>query len=160
MFNPQQLLFSGFAILCITPWITAPLSLTLGMTTALTIENPFPQTSKQVARLLLQVCVITLGFGMDLAVVLKAGQTGVLLAVFTIGITLLLGQWLGRALKIPKKASVLISVRTAICGDLRSLPSVLSSEPQNRKSRSRWEQSFYLMRLHCIFSRYWVMCCI
>ncbi len=115
-FNLQQLLFSSFASLCLTPWITASFSLMLGMTTALTIKNPFPQTSKHLARLLLQVCVVMLGFGMDLKIVLKAGQKGVLFAVFTIGITLLLGQWLGRRLKISQKASVLISVGTAICG--------------------------------------------
>lgn len=131
-FNLQQLLFSGFASLCLTPWITAPLALMLGMTTALTIENPFPQTSKWIARSLLQVCVVMLGFGMDLTIVLKAGQTGVLFAVFTIGTTLLLGQGLGRRLKIPKKASILISVGTAICGGsaIAAVSSVIGAAEQ------------------------------
>lgn len=115
-FNLQQLLFTGFAVLSIAPWISAPVALIFGMATALTIENPFPQTSRQMARLLLKVCVVMLGFGMDLAIVLKAGQTGVVFAAFTIGATLLLGKWLGQALKIPQKASVLIAVGTAICG--------------------------------------------
>lgn len=102
------------------------------MITALTIENPFPQISKQVAQLLLKVCVVMLGFGMDLAIVLKAGQTGVLFAMFTIGTTLLLGQWLGRGLKIPKKASILISVGTAICGGsaIAAVSSVIGAAEQ------------------------------
>jgi uncharacterized integral membrane protein (TIGR00698 family) len=114
--NLQQVLFSCIAGFSLTNWITPPLSLTLGMAVALTIQNPFPRISRQVARQLLQVCVVMLGFGMDLAIVLKAGRNGALFAVLTIGITLLLGHWLGKRLKIPAKASVLISVGTAICG--------------------------------------------
>ncbi|MGB3795155.1 MAG: putative sulfate exporter family transporter [Alteraurantiacibacter sp.] len=82
----------------------------------MTIQNPFPQISRWIARQLLQFCVVLLGFGMDLAIVLRAGKTGALFAAISIGTTLILGYWFGKWLKIPVKASVLISAGTAICG--------------------------------------------
>ncbi len=115
-FTLQQVLFLSMAGCSLTPWVSPPIALTLGMGLALTIQNPFPRTSRWISRQLLQLCVILLGFGMDLAIVLQAGQTGVLFAAVSIGTTLILGYWLGKWLKITVKASVLISVGTAICG--------------------------------------------
>lgn len=131
-FTPQQVLFLGMASSSLTTWISPPLALTLGMGVALTIQNPFQRTSSWMARLLLQVCVVLLGFGMDLAVVLQAGQKGALLAAIGIGMTLLLGQWLGKRLKIPVKTSVLISVGTAICGGsaIAAVASVIGAAEQ------------------------------
>jgi len=128
-FTPQQIIFLAIASCALTPWISPPLALTLGMGTALTIHNPFPHTSRSIANTLLQFCVILLGFGMDLAIVLQAGQKGALFAVFTIGVTFLLGRWLGKQFKIPAKASVLISAGTAICGGsaIAAVASVISA---------------------------------
>lgn len=115
-FTLQQVLFLSIASCSLTPWVSPPIALTLGMGLALTIQNPFLRTSRWIARQLLQICVILLGFGMDLAIVLQAGQTGALFAAISIGMTLILGYWFGKWLKIPAKASVLISAGTAICG--------------------------------------------
>ncbi|MBE9061397.1 putative sulfate exporter family transporter [cf. Phormidesmis sp. LEGE 11477] len=115
-FNLQQLIFLGLAFVCLTPLITAPLALTLGLAIALTVRNPFPQVSKQISRQVLKGCVVLLGFGMDLAIVLKVGRSSALFSILTIGMTLLLGQWLGTRLKISHKISILISSGTAICG--------------------------------------------
>jgi uncharacterized integral membrane protein (TIGR00698 family) len=112
----RRALFLGIAGVCLTNWLSPELSLTLGVATVLTIQNPFPQLSRQVARQLLKVCVVMLGFGLDLVTALHTGQTGLLFAVFTIGATLVLGRWLGKWLKISDRTSVLISVGTAICG--------------------------------------------
>ena len=131
-FTPQQALFLSIASFSLTTWISPPLALTLGMGVALTIQNPFQRTSSQMARLLLQVCVVLLGFGMDLAIVLQVGQKGALLAAIGIGMTLFLGQWLGKRLKIPVKTSVLISVGTAICGGsaIAAVASVIGAAEQ------------------------------
>ncbi len=131
-FTLQQVLFLSIASCSLTPWISPPLALTLGMGLALTIQNPFPRTSHWIARQLLKVCVILLGFGMNLAIVLKAGQAGALFAAISIGMTLLLGQWLGKWFKIPAKASVLISVGTAICGGsaIAAVASVIGAAEQ------------------------------
>jgi uncharacterized integral membrane protein (TIGR00698 family) len=83
---------------------------------ALTLENPFAQVSKHTAKFLLQACVVALGFGMNLAVVLAAGKSGMLFAAGSITGTLILGYFAGRFLKISAKTSALITSGTAICG--------------------------------------------
>ena len=107
------LLAAGF---CLTPWASPPLALMLGIVLALTHENPFHRISRPAAKQLLEASVVMLGFGMDLAVVLKAGSSGALFAIGSITATFVLGYFLGRWLKIPLKASALISAGTAICG--------------------------------------------
>ncbi|ARV62785.1 hypothetical protein BZZ01_00750 [Nostocales cyanobacterium HT-58-2] len=125
----RKLLFLCSAFLCLINWISSPLALTLGMILSLTVQNPFPRTSRYVAKYLLQGCVILLGFGMNLAVVLKAGESGALFAAVSIVATFFCGNILGQQLKIPVKASVLISAGTAICGGsaIAAVSSVISA---------------------------------
>jgi uncharacterized integral membrane protein (TIGR00698 family) len=68
------------------------------------------------ARFLLQVSVVGLGFGMNLQVILRTGKASFVYTFAGIVAALLLGQWLGRALGVQPKASYLISTGTAICG--------------------------------------------
>ena len=112
----RQFLFVSAAAFCLTPWASPPIALTLGAVLALTHENPFAHLGKRVSATLLQVCVVLLGFGMDLPVVLKAGASGAGFAALTIAATLALGWWLGKVLGILPKTSALISAGTAICG--------------------------------------------
>ena len=112
----RQALFVCAAAFCLTPWASPPVALTLGAALALTHENPFAHLGKKVSATLLQVCVVLLGFGMDLPVVLRAGASGAGFAAVTIAATLGLGWWLGRVLGILPKTSALISAGTAICG--------------------------------------------
>ncbi len=112
----RQTLFFCAAAFCLTPWASPPIALTLGAALALTQENPFARLGKALSGHLLQVCVVLLGFGMDLPVVLRAGANGAGFAALTIAATLGLGWWLGRALGILPKTSALISAGTAICG--------------------------------------------
>ena len=112
----RQAIFIVAAAFCLTPWASPPIALTLGAFLALTHENPFAHLGKRVSATLLQVCVVLLGFGMDLPVVLRAGASGAGFAAVTIAATLGLGWWLGRVLRILPKTSALISAGTAICG--------------------------------------------
>ena len=112
----RQTLFLCTAAFCLTPWASPPIALTLGAFLALTHENPFAHLGKALSGRLLQVCVVLLGFGMDLPVVLKAGANGAGFAALTIAATLALGWWLGKLLGIRPKTSALISAGTAICG--------------------------------------------
>ncbi len=112
----RQALFLTAAAFSLTPWASPATALALGMALALTHENPFHHIGKRAAKSLLQGCVILLGFGMNLAVVLKAGAHGAIFGAATIATTFLLGGWLGKRLKINPKTSVLISAGTAICG--------------------------------------------
>ncbi len=112
----RQALFIAAAAFCLSPWASPALALALGMGLALTLENPYHQASKHTAKILLQACVVALGFGMNLAVVLAAGKSGMLFAAGSITGTLVLGYFAGRLLKINVKTSALITSGTAICG--------------------------------------------
>ena len=112
----KPLLFAAALLFCLSPWSSPALALGLGLTLALTLGNPYPAGSKNAAKLLLPGCVVLLGFGMNLSVVLAAGQRGLLLAAGSIAVTLGLGYGLGRLLKISPHTSALVAVGTAICG--------------------------------------------
>lgn len=101
---------------CLVVWGSPPLSLAAGMLFGLAVGNPFAKWNHRATRWLLQVCVVMLGFGMNLMAVLRLGLDGSLFAASTIGTTLLLGWWLGRLLALGPKTSLLVSAGTAICG--------------------------------------------
>ena len=92
------------------------MALALGVLLALAMNVPGKAACRGLAKWLLQVCVVMLGFGMDLQMTLHAGAAGATFAAVSIGLTLLLGFSLGRRLKIRSGAAALISVGTAICG--------------------------------------------
>jgi uncharacterized integral membrane protein (TIGR00698 family) len=92
------------------------LALLAGLVLALLLNHPVGRWHQPVAKGLLQVCVVLLGFGVDLPVVLQLGLRGSLLAACTIAATLGLGWWLGRRLKLERKTTLLIASGTAICG--------------------------------------------
>ncbi len=106
--------FVALVLFCLTPWCSPPLALALGLVLALTIGHPF-RTSK-ITKLLLQISVVGLGFGMNLQKVIEAGRTGILFTIATIVGTLTLGYFIGRALGISAGTAHLISSGTAICG--------------------------------------------
>jgi uncharacterized integral membrane protein (TIGR00698 family) len=106
--------FVALLLFCLTPWCSPPVALALGLVLALTIGHPF--RTSQITRLLLQISVVGLGFGMNLGKVLEAGRAGVVFTVATIVGTLLLGYALGRAMRISRGTAHLISSGTAICG--------------------------------------------
>jgi uncharacterized integral membrane protein (TIGR00698 family) len=106
--------FVAIVLFCLTPWCSPPLALALGLVLALTIGHPF-RTSK-ITKLLLQISVVGLGFGMNLQKVIEAGRTGIVFTIATIVGTLTLGYLLGRALHISAGTAHLISSGTAICG--------------------------------------------
>ncbi len=97
-------------------WSSPPTALVAGILFALLIGHPFAHWNHHVTKWLLQICVVLLGFGMNLPAVLRLGLNGSLFAATTIGATLLLGWWVGRRLALDRKTTTLISVGTAICG--------------------------------------------
>jgi uncharacterized integral membrane protein (TIGR00698 family) len=103
-------------VVCLVLWASPPTALVAGILFALLIGHPFVHWNHNVTKWLLQICVVLLGFGMNLPVVLRLGLNGSVFAAATIGATLLLGFWLGRKLALDKKTATLISVGTAICG--------------------------------------------
>jgi uncharacterized integral membrane protein (TIGR00698 family) len=112
----QKIVFIILILVCLTPWVSPPIALALGLGLAFTIGNPFPTETNKTTKILLQVSVVLLGFGMNLGQVVKAGKSGVLFTIATIFGTLALGFVVGKLLKVKDKTSSLISSGTAICG--------------------------------------------
>ena len=112
----QKVVFYIFLFACLTPYVSPPIALGLGLFLALKIGNPFSRTTGKATRYLLQFSVVLLGFGMNLANVIKAGKDGIYFTVATIFGTLFFGFLLGKLLKVNGKISALISSGTAICG--------------------------------------------
>jgi uncharacterized integral membrane protein (TIGR00698 family) len=114
--TPTKVVFALGLGLCLLPWTPPWAALLLGVAIALSLGNPFPKESKNVSKVLLQVCVVLLGFSMDLNTVLKAGSEGILFALASISCVFLLGWFLQRALHLRPVAGLLVSTGTAICG--------------------------------------------
>lgn len=112
----HRLVFFLFIIICLTPFVSPPSALALGLILSFVFGNPFPAQTKKATPYLLRGSVVLLGFGMNLSAVVKAGKDGVLFTIATIFGTLALGWFLGKLLKINGKTSNLISGGTAICG--------------------------------------------
>ncbi|HSK72784.1 MAG TPA: putative sulfate exporter family transporter [Pyrinomonadaceae bacterium] len=112
----QKIVFYLFLFLCLTPFVSPPIALALGLLAAFTVGNPFPKQTSKTTKLLLQISVVGLGFGMNLTDVYKAGKEGILFTVATILGTLALGFFIGKFLEVKEKTSHLVSTGTAICG--------------------------------------------
>jgi len=104
------------AFLCLTPFITAPIALFLGLVFALTLGSPFPRFNKKASKYLLQISVVGLGFGMNLLDSFKAGSDGMLFTLFSVVSVMFIGIMVGKWLHIGKVPSYLIASGTAICG--------------------------------------------
>src|ERR1700680_3316010 len=103
-------------ILCLSGWISPPVALTLGIIFGLSVRHPYPQLSRSAARILLQVSVVALGFGMNLHEVVRAGRSGFIYTALGISFSLIAGLAIGKFLRIGGNASYLITAGTAICG--------------------------------------------
>lgn len=109
-------LFAGVILFCLTPWASPPIALALGVAFALTLGHPLPQYNSRATRVLMQTCVVGLGFGINLQQVFTAGRTGFFFTVVSIVATLVAGFGLGKLLGVNRTTAHLISSGTAICG--------------------------------------------
>ncbi|MEI8134073.1 MAG: putative sulfate exporter family transporter [bacterium] len=112
----ERFIFVLAIVFCLSPFASPPIALALGIVMALTIGHPFQKYNSKATKMLLQVSVVGLGFGMNFGNVLEAGRSGILFTIATIFGTLTLGYFIGQWLKVERKTSHLISSGTAICG--------------------------------------------
>jgi uncharacterized integral membrane protein (TIGR00698 family) len=126
----RKAVFIVALLACLTPWVTPPVALLIGLVLAQTTGHPFLQYNHKATQILLQYSVVGLGFGMNLAVALQTGKDGLLFSTCSILGTLGLGYLLGKVLKIERKTSHLISSGTAICGGsaIAAISKVLKSD--------------------------------
>lgn len=111
----KNLFFIGI-ILAATGLVSPPVALAGGLVYGFSFEHPFHLPARQLSKLLLQISVVGLGFGMDLHQIVRVGRSGFVYTAASICIALLLGWLLGRTLKVTRRTSFLISAGTAICG--------------------------------------------
>jgi uncharacterized integral membrane protein (TIGR00698 family) len=111
-----KIIFLLALILSLSGWVSPPVALALGIIFGLCVRHPYPQLSRSAARILLQVSVVALGFGMNLHEVVKAGRSGFVYTALGISFSLIIGLAIGKFLGIGGKASYLITAGTAICG--------------------------------------------
>jgi uncharacterized integral membrane protein (TIGR00698 family) len=88
----------------------------MGVLFSLLIENPWPQKSAHFSKVILQISVVGLGFGVSLGEVLHTGKESIVYTIVGISFTLTMGYVLGKTFKTGKNTSALISFGTAICG--------------------------------------------
>lgn len=112
----KVIIFGTVAVLCLSPWVSSPVALLLGILLAQFSMVPFQKHIHLAVKYLLQISVVGLGFGMNLKEAIKAGKEGLLLTVCSIFLTLMLGLLLGKKLRINQNTTLLIAAGTAICG--------------------------------------------
>lgn len=112
--NSLKILFIILAALCFFPVVSPPIALFLGII----FVNIFGQVfnADKIIKIVLQVSIIGLGFGINLKQALQAGSEGFLFTVFSITLIVVLGIVLGYIFRIDKIITQLISFGTAICG--------------------------------------------
>ncbi|BCS54344.1 YeiH family protein [Geobacter sp. SVR] len=110
----QRIAFA--ACLCAIPWIGTATALVMGVFFSLLIGNPWPRKTARFSKIILQLSVVGLGFGLGLDEVIRTGRDSVVYTVVGIGSTLMLGHFLGRVFKTDRNTSLLITFGTAICG--------------------------------------------
>ncbi|WP_338769384.1 putative sulfate exporter family transporter [Bernardetia sp. ABR2-2B] len=110
------ILFIACLLACWLPFVNSPIALVTGLLFAHFLKNPFPDQTAKATKQLLKVAVVGLGFGLNLQMAISASQNGIGLVVSSIFLTLGIGLFLGKILKVENKLTQLISVGTAICG--------------------------------------------
>ncbi len=112
----DKILYIGIALFCLTPCLSPPIALAVGIILAQVLKNPFSELSHTAVQWLLKIAVVGLGFDMSVGSALEAGKQGFLFTVASISLTLCLGLLLGKIFGIDKKITQLIASGTAICG--------------------------------------------
>jgi uncharacterized integral membrane protein (TIGR00698 family) len=112
----HRLVFTLCALLCLFPQIDTVLALASGIAFSMLFSNPFPSKTSKLSKILLQLSVVGLGFGISIHQVLLEGRQSIVYTIVGITFTILIGSLIGKLLKVNSNISQLISFGTAICG--------------------------------------------
>lgn len=111
----KNLFFVGI-ILAASGLLSPPLALAAGLAYGLFVNHSYHLDARRLSKFLLQASVVCLGFGMNLAQVVRVGRSGFVYTVCGIAFAMALGLAIGKLLSIQKTQSFLITAGTAICG--------------------------------------------
>ncbi len=108
-------------------------ALVLGALLSLIWGNPQAAFTGKLSKYLLQAAVVLLGFGLQLAMVLKVGFSSLGITFFSIAITLGLGFLLSRLFRVGRELTTLLSSGTAICGGsaIAAIAPAIGASPAN-----------------------------
>ena len=112
----RSVLFIVLLAVSALPWVSSPVALAGGIAFGLLLGNPWPRRTVRLSKVLLQLSVVGLGFGLGFNQVWQAGRSGIVYTVVGIAGALFLGWVLGRWMRIRPGTSILITFGTAICG--------------------------------------------
>jgi uncharacterized integral membrane protein (TIGR00698 family) len=101
---------------CTWPEVSTATALIAGILFSLVLGNPWSEKSATWSKIVLQVSVVGLGFGLSLGAVIAAGRASLFYTSIGITLTLSLGYLLGKLYRVGGNTSALISFGTAICG--------------------------------------------
>lgn len=114
--SAATVVFIGFSLLCLTPFISSPIALILGFTLASLGVVPTQFNLASLTKKLLAYSIVGLGFGIQLDAAVEASMANISLILGSIVFTLILGALLTKVLKLDDKLGHMISAGTAICG--------------------------------------------
>lgn len=114
--NMRKGLFAVCLLGCMLPMVGTAAGLMGGIAFSLLLGNPWPKQSSKFSKILLQISVVGLGFGLSLKQLVHTGKQSFVFTIVGITLTLAIGYLLGRMFKTAKNTSLLISFGTAICG--------------------------------------------
>lgn len=112
----KHIVFVFVGLLCLTPLLTAPLALLIGLVMALIGFVPNHIDIQQVLKRLLAWSIVGMGFGISLSTALSSSLVYLPLLLVSIVTTLLLARLGTRLLNIEPTTGTLIGAGTAICG--------------------------------------------
>ncbi|MBN2644026.1 MAG: putative sulfate exporter family transporter [Desulfuromonadaceae bacterium] len=115
-FTLRRIGFSLCMALCAAPCTGTATALVLGIGFSFVFGNPWPQQSARWSKIILQLSVVGLGFGIGLSEVIHTGKDSVWYSLIGILCTLVMGGLLGKLFKNEPNTSALIAFGTAICG--------------------------------------------
>ncbi len=108
--------FALLGALTLSPFVSTGMALAAGIAFSLAFGNPWPKQSARLGKILLQVSVVGLGFGMNIGEVWRVGSSSLIFTALGITFTMACGLLLGHMMGIGKRSSALLSFGTAICG--------------------------------------------
>lgn len=112
----SKILFVIFAVISLWPRIDTAIALAAGIAFSLILSNPFPKLTGKWSKILLQLSIIGLGFGIGISQVISEGKHSIIYTIIGIFFTIAIGNLIGKLLKVNSNTSQLISFGTAICG--------------------------------------------
>jgi len=126
----RKIMFIACLLICALPQIGTASGLIMGILFSLIFRNPWPRNSAQLSKIILQISVVGLGFGLGVGEVLQTGKDSVIYTIAGITFTLAVGFFLGKMLNTNRNTSALISFGTAICGGsaIAAMAPVLKAE--------------------------------